>query len=83
MATLDEEWLGGDNKPVEERLEHEAEWIGGQPEFVGSQLYSISVMKEAAGEIRALRILVKHQSKRIDDLTKELDAIMEPDDDDR
>ena len=73
MATLDEEWLGGDNLPVEERLKNEAEWISGQPEFVGSQMYSISVMNEAAGEIRALRLLVKLQNKRIDDLMHEMD----------
>jgi hypothetical protein len=35
------------------------------------QLYDVIV--RAAGEVRALRLLVKNQSKRIDDLELELD----------
>jgi hypothetical protein len=73
MATLDEEWLGGPNKPIEEELIEEADWVWGQPEFVGSLVRTTSVMRSAAGEIRALRLLVKNQSKRIDDLEMELD----------
>jgi hypothetical protein len=67
MTTLDEEWLGGDGRPVEERL-------AACSKYPYAQHYpSRELVDEAAGEIRALRLLVKNQSKRIDDLEMELD----------
>jgi hypothetical protein len=70
MATLDEEWLGGPNEPIEETLAaiRLTDLIRGQDAL---QLYDVIV--RAAGEIRALRLLVKNQSKRIDDLMHEAD----------
>jgi hypothetical protein len=70
MATLDEEWLGGPNEPIEDTLAaiRLTDLIRGQDAL---QLYDVIV--RAAGEIRALRLLVKNQSKRIDDLMHEID----------
>jgi hypothetical protein len=70
MATLDEEWLGGPNEPIEDTLAaiRLTDLMHGDDAL---KLYDVIV--RAAGEIRALRILVKHQSRRIDDLMHEAD----------
>lgn len=68
MATLDEEWLGGDDKPVEQRLEE------CQVDPITFRVPSRELTMEAAGEIRALRLLVKNQSKRIDELMDEIEG---------
>jgi hypothetical protein len=70
MSTLDEEWLGGPNEPIEDTLAaiRLTDLMHGDDAL---QLYDVIV--RAAGEVRALRLLVKNQSKRIDDLELELD----------
>jgi hypothetical protein len=80
MPTLDDEWLGGPNEPIEETISKIslADLMQG-----GMSMQLRDVLVRAAGEIRALRLLNKYQGKRIDDLTKELDAMLGPDDDDR
>jgi hypothetical protein len=70
MATLDEEWLGGPNKPIEELLTE----VRLTDLFHGDTAMEVyDMITSAAGEIRALRLLVKNQNKRIDDLMHEVD----------
>ena len=66
--TLDEEWLGGKNQPIEDDL---LEW--GIHDLRTDPAGAYSVIRHAAGEIRALRLLVKNQDKRIDELVQERD----------
>jgi hypothetical protein len=80
MATLDEEWLGKFEPDIVEKIDKAFSQIS-QGTLSPHQLNS--VLTDCKITIATLRMLVKHQDKRIDDLTKELDAIMEPDDDDR
>jgi hypothetical protein len=77
-STLDEEWLGGPNEPIEDTLTGISLANLVCCDVNALKLYD--VISRAAGEIRALRLHVKLYSKRIDDLEMELENALEPDD---